>query len=237
MSSNKCKLKVLFIGKADNFYAKAAAEFIRVHFENPEIVFSKRQDPFPEQLYEWRGDLLISYLAQWIIPNRLLANADLAAINLHPGPPEYPGIGCTNFAVYNEEKDCIIIDPGCYFNAEKDELAAFITQSGLTPRMLLNTHCHLDHVFGNRFVAETYGLSLHLHAKEKPLREMGFGTVLTHVKDGIARGTGTVVTLGNEKENFVLVKDKAAAHYSFNKGSSTQTYPSSMMGNIALLRQ
>lgn len=73
------------------------------------------------------------------------------------------------YVLYNEHKDCIIIDPGCYFNEEKDELEAFITQSGLTPRMLLNTHCHLDHVFGNRFVAETYGLTLQLHTKEKAL--------------------------------------------------------------------
>jgi len=74
-------------------------------------------------------------------------------------------------------------------------------------------------------------------AKAKPLRDAGFGTVLTHVRDGIARGTGTVVTLANAKENFVIVKDKASAHYSFNKGTSTQSYPSSMMGSIALLRQ
>ncbi len=74
-------------------------------------------------------------------------------------------------------------------------------------------------------------------AKAKPLREAGFGTVLTHVKDGIARGTGAVVTLANEKENLVIVKEKASAHYSFNKGTSTQSYPSSMMGSIALLRQ
>ncbi len=105
MSNNKSKLKVLFIGKADNFYARVAADFIQMHFENPTIVFSKRSAPFPDELYEWKGDLLISYLAQWIIPNRLLANADLAAINLHPGPPEYPGIGCTNFAIYNGEKE------------------------------------------------------------------------------------------------------------------------------------
>jgi len=105
MSNNKSKLKVLFIGKADNFYAKIAADFIQLHFENPIIVFSKRSAPFPNELYEWKGDLLISYLAQWIIPNRLLANADLAAINLHPGSPEYPGIGCTNFAIYNGEKE------------------------------------------------------------------------------------------------------------------------------------
>jgi len=73
--------------------------------------------------------------------------------------------------------------------------------------------------------------------KAKGLRDLGFGTVLTHVRDGIARGTGAVVTLGTDKENFILLKEKASAHYSFNKGSSTQTYPSSMMGNIALLRQ
>lgn len=74
-------------------------------------------------------------------------------------------------------------------------------------------------------------------AGAKPLREAGFGTVLTHVKDGVARGTGAVVTLANEKENLVFVKEKASAHYSFSKGSSTQSYPSSMMGYIALLRQ
>ena len=74
-------------------------------------------------------------------------------------------------------------------------------------------------------------------ATAKPLREAGFGSVLTHVKDGVARGTGAVVTLANEKENLVIIKEKASAHYSFNKGTSTQSYQSSMMGYIALLRQ
>ena len=43
----------------------------------------------------------------------------------------------------------------------------FISQNGLVPEMLLNTHCHLDHVFGNKFIAETYQLTLQLHEKEK----------------------------------------------------------------------
>lgn len=73
--------------------------------------------------------------------------------------------------------------------------------------------------------------------KAKPLRDQGFGTALTHVRDGIARGTGTLVTLANKKENLVIIKDRASANYSFNKGTSTQSYPSSMMGSIALLRQ
>src|SRR5580698_4948092 len=73
--------------------------------------------------------------------------------------------------------------------------------------------------------------------KAKPLRDLGFGTVLTHEKDGIARGTGVVVTLADEKENLVIVKEKASAHYSLSKGNSMQSYPSSLMGVIALLRQ
>ena len=55
--------------------------------------------------------------------------------------------------------------------------------------------------------------------------------------DGISRGTGAVVTLANDKENKVLIKEKASAFYSFSKGSSTQDYPTSLMGSIALLRQ
>ena len=75
------------------------------------------------------------------------------------------------YLLYNELNHCIIIDPGCYFPEEKDELKAFITQSGLQPRFLLNTHCHLDHVFGNKFVADEYSLSLQIHEKEKAMLE------------------------------------------------------------------
>ena len=74
-------------------------------------------------------------------------------------------------------------------------------------------------------------------AKAKSMREYGFGVVLTHQKDGIARGTGTVVTLADKTENLVILKEKASSHYSFSKGVSTQSYPSSLMGSIALLRQ
>jgi imidazolonepropionase-like amidohydrolase len=74
-------------------------------------------------------------------------------------------------------------------------------------------------------------------AKAKTLREAGFGAVLTHQRDGIARGTGTFVSLATIKENHAIIKEKASAHYSFNKGTSQQSYPSSMMGSIALLRQ
>lgn len=71
------------------------------------------------------------------------------------------------YVVFNEFNQCIVIDPGCYFDGEKETLKNFIQQKSLTPLMLLNTHCHLDHVFGNKFVAENYQLTLQLHQKEK----------------------------------------------------------------------
>jgi len=85
--------------------------------------------------------------------------------------------------------------------------------------------------------ADAYKVFIVDNDKAKPLREAGFGTVLSHVRDGIARGTGAVVTLANEKENLVIIKERASAHYSFSKGTSTQSYPTSIMGSIALLRQ
>lgn len=71
------------------------------------------------------------------------------------------------YLVFNEFRQCIIIDPGCYFDEERATIKDFIAQNNLQPAMLLNTHCHLDHVFGNKFIADTYQLTLQLHEKEK----------------------------------------------------------------------
>ncbi|MBL7791776.1 MAG: amidohydrolase family protein [Saprospiraceae bacterium] len=71
----------------------------------------------------------------------------------------------------------------------------------------------------------------------KPLRDVGFGAVLAHRMDGISRGAGTLVTLTDKREHEVILREKAAHLLSFNKGTSTQSYPSSLVGGIALLRQ
>lgn len=71
----------------------------------------------------------------------------------------------------------------------------------------------------------------------KKIRDAGFGSLVIHQLDGIARGTGALVTPGSKRENELMIKEKVAAFYSFDKGSSTQTYPFSLMGSIALLRQ
>ncbi len=69
------------------------------------------------------------------------------------------------------------------------------------------------------------------------LRGVGFGTVVTNQQDGISRGSAAVVTLGNERAHSVLIKPIAANVLSFSKGTSTQMYPTSLMGCISLIRQ
>lgn len=71
------------------------------------------------------------------------------------------------YLLCDEFKQCIIIDPGCYYEEERDLIKNYISDNGLQPTMLLNTHCHLDHVFGNKFIAETYHLALRIHDREK----------------------------------------------------------------------
>ncbi|MEJ5994057.1 amidohydrolase family protein [Pedobacter sp. Du54] len=73
--------------------------------------------------------------------------------------------------------------------------------------------------------------------KADDLRKAGFGSVNAISRDGIARGTSAAVTLNDGRENEVMLNDQSAANYSFNRGTSSNDYPSSLMGSIALLRQ
>ena len=70
--------------------------------------------------------------------------------------------------------------------------------------------------------------------KAQILRSAGFGVVLSHQQNGIARGTSVLADLGSQKP---IILSNAATHYSFSKGNSKQAYPNSMMGSIALIRQ
>ncbi|MEP7277912.1 MAG: MBL fold metallo-hydrolase [Bacteroidota bacterium] len=75
------------------------------------------------------------------------------------------------YVLHNETGNCIIIDPGCYFGNERGELQEYIFANGLRPKYLLNTHCHLDHVFGNKFIHETWLLEPFIHAGEQLVLE------------------------------------------------------------------
>jgi hydroxyacylglutathione hydrolase len=68
-------------------------------------------------------------------------------------------IDVNTYILADDSGECAIIDCGCYDKKESDKLEKFIKEKNLNPVLLLNTHCHLDHVFGNRFILERYGLS------------------------------------------------------------------------------
>lgn len=73
------------------------------------------------------------------------------------------------YLLYDDSGNCIIIDPGCYQAFEKQILVEFIEKHQLKPKRLLNTHCHIDHMLGNKFIAERYGLELECHILEEKL--------------------------------------------------------------------
>jgi hydroxyacylglutathione hydrolase len=75
------------------------------------------------------------------------------------------------YLLTNEKQQALIIDPGCYFTEEEKTLQNFITDNNIKPVQLLNTHCHLDHVFGNYWVNKNYGLELFIHPGEQTVLE------------------------------------------------------------------
>ncbi|MBI3332858.1 MAG: hypothetical protein HYZ93_02070 [Candidatus Omnitrophica bacterium] len=96
----RAELSILFLGKRGEPTCERAARYLSLHAPATQVHFGRRGDPFPPAEAVSRWDFIVSYLSPWIVPKGLLERAQQAAINFHTGPPEYPGIGCTNFALY-----------------------------------------------------------------------------------------------------------------------------------------
>jgi hydroxyacylglutathione hydrolase len=126
------------------------------------------------------------------------------------------------YVLYNEQNQCAIIDPGCYYQNEVEELKRFIHQNKLTPILLLNTHCHLDHVFGNKAIAEAYTLTLHLHKNEQQV--LGFAPTSglmynlpfdNYTGDFIFLEHGDTVKIGSDELNVLLTPGHSPGSISF----------------------
>ena len=126
------------------------------------------------------------------------------------------------YLLYDETKEAVIIDPGCYEDYEKQELKDFIATHSLTVKRLLNTHCHIDHVLGNRFVKDTYGVKLAAHA----LDEATLGAVKVYAPNygfqhfeeaGVDEylDEGDIVSFGNSSLQVVFVPGHAPGHVAF----------------------
>jgi glyoxylase-like metal-dependent hydrolase (beta-lactamase superfamily II) len=75
------------------------------------------------------------------------------------------------YLLWDETKECAIVDPGCYEEEEKAALTGFIDEEGLKPVFLVNTHSHIDHIVGNKFISDTYGLAITAHGAGKRFAE------------------------------------------------------------------
>lgn len=119
---SKNPYSVLFLGKEKDGRTGRAADFCRRNFTRVGVYLGKWEDPYPAGIGSSDWDVIISYLSRWIVPADLLGKAQLA-INFHPGPPEYPGYGCNNFAIYEEAKDYGVC---CHHMAPRVDTGAII---------------------------------------------------------------------------------------------------------------
>lgn len=99
-SHTRRRSSLLFLGKRDDAYSNEALRFCELTFAEVTAHVGAWEDVLPSSVHEWSGTYIVSYLSRWVVPDDVLRKASVAAINFHPAPPEYPGIGCTNFALY-----------------------------------------------------------------------------------------------------------------------------------------
>jgi glyoxylase-like metal-dependent hydrolase (beta-lactamase superfamily II) len=126
------------------------------------------------------------------------------------------------YLLYNDAREAVIIDPGCYHSYEEDELKDFVQAKQLKPVLLLNTHCHLDHVFGLRWVAAQYRLTPHIHANEEQVLKLApvagdmwnmpfvnYNGPLNYLKEG------DIVTVGDSTIHVLFTPGHAPGHVCF----------------------
>jgi|TARA_B110000196_G_scaffold317856_1_gene331896 methionyl-tRNA formyltransferase len=98
--------RVLFFGRHDCSYSDDAAKYLKeLGFDVKYIKSHHRNEHLPDGIKEWDGEYIFCFRSFFILPIKLIEKASIAAINFHPGPPEYPGSGCLNFALYDNSKE------------------------------------------------------------------------------------------------------------------------------------
>lgn len=126
------------------------------------------------------------------------------------------------YILYDDTLQCVIIDPGMYTSAEQNAVVNFIKQNKLVPQLLLNTHCHIDHVLGNKFIFDTYGLKPQLHKNELQLLEavpayapqQGFNYELSPLPEVLLPQSG-LIKFGNSQLEIIFAPGHSPGHLCF----------------------
>ncbi|WP_345953929.1 MBL fold metallo-hydrolase [Mucilaginibacter sp. PAMB04168] len=126
------------------------------------------------------------------------------------------------YILYDDSGECAIIDPGMYTAAEQNAVVNFISSNQLKPVLLLNTHCHIDHVLGNKFVFDQYGLKPQFHEGELVVlqampvwaQQSGIRYELSPLPDTYLPESGTI-TFGNTTLELIFAPGHSPAHLCF----------------------
>lgn len=126
------------------------------------------------------------------------------------------------YVAYDETGECVIIDPGCSNPREEQELVAFIAANNLKPVLLLNTHCHVDHIMGNHFVHQTYGLLPQYNQIEQyilegaPSHAAMFGVEMTPSPSAEKYiDEGDIITFGNSSFDILFLPGHSPGSIAF----------------------
>ncbi|MDB5111665.1 MAG: fold hydrolase [Mucilaginibacter sp.] len=126
------------------------------------------------------------------------------------------------YILYDETGECAIIDPGMYTAAEQNAVVNFIKDNNLKPVLLLNTHCHIDHVLSNKFVFDQYGLKPQFNIGETEILEavvayapaMGFRYEVSPLPEVYLPQTGNI-SFGNTELSLLFTPGHSPAHLCF----------------------
>ena len=131
-------------------------------------------------------------------------------------------IDVNTYLLADDSGDCAIIDCGCYEKKENDILEKFIKDKNINPVLLLNTHCHLDHVFGNKFILEKYGLRTYsseldeMNRKSAKQHALLFGLTMDDPPEPAGFiSDNQIITFGNEKLLALLVPGHTSGSIAF----------------------
>lgn len=165
---NKKECSVLFLGKKKDECVEKALNFCQQNFSNVTAHLGKWGDPLPEDIGWWQGDYIFSYLSRWVVPKYILEKAKVAAINFHPGSPDYPGIGCTNFALYEEAKEYGVT---CHHMASRVDTGAIIAVKRFPVFSTDNVATLLSRTYDYLLVLFYEIVGIILQGKELPVSE------------------------------------------------------------------
>lgn len=145
---------VLFFGRADCEQSKKALDHLKqCQFNVTSVISNGRGESLPEFVNAWSGDYIFCFRSLFILPKTLIDRAEIAAVNFHPAPPEYPGSACINFALYDQSQHYGVtahimnekIDNGAILQCERFPI---LPQDDLES-LLAKTHVKLGELFFN----------------------------------------------------------------------------------------